>query len=190
MNLRAWGGVSDEKPFLFRAWGHSMNPIETDRLLIRNFTAGDWQALQGVIVRYQASDSARFEPPWPTTDAEIQGIAAWFASGEDYLCVCLKTTGAVIGLLAIEKRDDHGERVHNLGYVFDPAHHGHGYALESCRAVMGYVFNQLGACAIYTGTNTANQPSMRLLTRLGLKQVKPGEFALSREEWQALQPAG
>ncbi len=101
-----------------------MNPIETDRLLIRNFTAGDWQALQEVIVRYQASDSARFEPSWPTTDAEIQDIAAWFASGEDYLCVCLKATGAVIGLLATEKREDHGEHVHNLGYVFDPAHQG------------------------------------------------------------------
>ena len=118
-----------------------MNMIETERLDIRNFTADDWQALQDVIIHYQASESAKYEPPWPTSDEEVQGIAKWFASGDDYLCVCLKATGTLIGLLAIERRKDHAEQVRNLGYVFHPAHHGQGYALEGCRAIMGYVFD-------------------------------------------------
>ena len=35
--------------------------------------------------------------PWPTGTAEIQGIVAWFARGDDYLAVCLKSTGKLIG---------------------------------------------------------------------------------------------
>jgi RimJ/RimL family protein N-acetyltransferase len=163
-----------------------MNVIETERLQIRNFTTDDWQALQDVIIHYQASDSAKYEPPWPTSDKEVQDIAKWFAAGDDYLCVCLKATATIIGLLAIERRNDHEEPVRNLGYVFDPAYRGHGYALEGCRAIMSYVFEKLGAVAIHTGTHPVNEASVRLLTKLGLKRINQGEFVLSREEWQAL----
>lgn len=167
-----------------------MITIETDRLRIRNFTTGDWQDFQDVIVHYQASESAKYEPPWPTSSEEVQGMTAWFAAGDDYLCVCLKATGKIIGLLAIEPRKDQEEQVHNLGYVFDPAYQGHGYATEGCRAVMSHVFNQLAAVAIHTGTHPVNEPSVRLLTKLGLRRINEGEFVLSREEWQALYSLG
>lgn len=163
--------------------------IETARLLIRNFTPDDWVAFQNVILHYQASASAQYEPPWPTADAEMQGIVAWFAAGDDYLCVALKTTGAVIGLLAIEPRNDAEAQIHNLGYVFDPAAQGHGYATEGCQAVMRYLFDVRGATAIHTGTHPANQASIHLLNKLGLQPIKEGEFFLSREAWQALPSA-
>ncbi|MCE7981490.1 MAG: GNAT family N-acetyltransferase [Caldilinea sp. CFX5] len=164
--------------------------IETEHLQLRNFTANDWQGLQEVIVHYQASASAQYEAPWPTAAEEIQGITTWFAGGDDYLCVTLKATGAIIGLLAIERRQDAAGQMHNLGYIFHPAYQGQGYALEGCRAIMGYLFDQLAATAIHTGTHPANEPSVRLLTTLGLKRVNEGEFVLSRAEWQALVFAG
>jgi RimJ/RimL family protein N-acetyltransferase len=166
-----------------------MYSTETERLSIRNFTAEDWQGLQEVIINYQASESARYEPPWPTSDEEVQGIAAWFASGDDYLCVCLKDTGTVIGLLAVDRRNDREERVHNLGYIFHPAHQGRGYAQEGCRAAMGYIFDQLAAAAIHTGTHPSNEASVRLLLTLGLNRVNEGEFVLTRKEWQSMRPA-
>lgn len=163
-----------------------MVTLATDRLLIRNFTPDDWQAFQALIIRYQASESARYEEPWPTSAEEIQRITTWFAAGDEYLCVCLKATGKLIGLLAIERRKEETATVHNLGYIFHPDYHGHGYATEGCRAVMSYLFTQVAASGIRTGTNPANEPSVQLLTRLGLKQIAPGEFVLSRAEWQAL----
>jgi RimJ/RimL family protein N-acetyltransferase len=92
-------------------------------------------------------------------------------------------------VLAIERRNDHEEPVRDLGYVFDPAYRGHGYTLEECRAIMDYVFEKLGAVAIHTGTHPANEASVRLLIKLGLKRINQGEFVLSREECQALDPA-
>lgn len=164
-----------------------MIALATERLQIRNFTANDWQGLQAVIVHYQASTSAQYEAPWPTSDADIQGITTWFAGGDDYLCVTLQATGAIIGLLAIARRKDEAGQVHNLGYIFHPAYQGQGYALEGCRAVMRHLFTALAATAIHTGTHPANAASVRLLTKLGLKRINEGEFTLAREEWQALE---
>ncbi len=159
--------------------------IETERLRIRNFAKDDWLGLHEVITHYQASESAVYEDPWPTSSGEIMAITTAFSSGDEYLCVCLKATGRIIGLLAIERRKDQKDEVRNLGYIFDPACHRQGYATEGCRAVMRHVFVELGAAAILTGTNPANHASVCLLTKLGLKQINEGEFFLSREEWQA-----
>lgn len=167
-----------------------MIAIETERLHIRNFSAADWPGLQEVIIHYQASDSARYEPAWPTSTDEIQSITSWFASGDDYLCVCLKATGAIIGFVAIELRNDCAEQVHNLGYIFHPAYRGHGYALEACRAAMRFLFEQAGAVAIHTGTHPENAASIRLLTKLGLQPLNQHEYILSRADWQAQAGAG
>jgi hypothetical protein len=40
-----------------------------------------------------------------------------------------------------------------------------------------------------TGTALANQPSCRLLARLGLRETGGGMYALTRDEWLARRPA-
>ncbi len=162
-----------------------MVALETDRLIIRNFHPDDWQDFQEVIIEYQASASAKYEDPWPTSAEDIRNITGWFAGGDDYLAVCLKPTGKIIGFVAINRRTEQAEGVYNLGYVFHPGYYGQGYATESCRAAMAYLFGPLAANGILTGTRPENEDSVRLLKRLGLKEIAPGEFALSREEWLA-----
>jgi RimJ/RimL family protein N-acetyltransferase len=161
-----------------------MIELETNRLIIRNFLPDDWQVLQEVVSQYQASEWAKYEDPWPTSTEEVQGMAKFFASGDDYLAVCLKEPGKLIGLIAIERRKDHEGQIHNLGYVFHPGYYGHGYATEGCQAVMSYLFDQLGIKAILTGTRLENTPSVRLLERLGLHPIGQGEFRISKEEWR------
>jgi RimJ/RimL family protein N-acetyltransferase len=112
-------------------------------------------------------------------------MASWFAKGDEYLAVCVKATGKLIGLLAIDRRKDQETPVHNLGYVFHPGYQGKGYATEACRAGMDYVFAQLKADRILTGTHPDNESSVRLLRRLGLSEIGGGEWAISREEWLA-----
>jgi ribosomal-protein-alanine N-acetyltransferase len=166
-----------------------MIAFETDRLAIRNFSISDWHDFRELIVQYQASESAQFEDPWPTSEDEIKGIIQWFASEDEYLAVRLKATGKLLGFIAIDRRKEKEERIHNLGFVFDPREHGNGYATEGCRAAMRYVFSELGAVAILTGTNLANEASVRLLDRLGLKAIGHGEFTISKETWMALNQA-
>lgn len=113
-------------------------------------------------------------------------MASWFSSGDDYLAACQKATGKLIGLVAIKHKKEQEGRVHGLGYVFHPDYRGQWYATEGCREAMDYVFGQLAADRILTGTHPDDRASVALLKRLGLKEIARGEFASSRSEWLAL----
>ncbi len=155
-------------------------------MIIRNFAADDWQDLQEAIIQYQASEWAKYEDPWPTSDDDMKGIVSWFAQGDEYLAVCVKASSKVIGFVAINRRDEKDEKVRNLGYIFNPVYSGQGYATESCSACMDYVFNVLKVDRILTGTHPDNEPSVRLLKRLQLRTVDHGEWTMTRDEWLAL----
>ena len=175
--------------------------METDRLIIRNFSVDDWQDLQEMVIQYQASEYAIYDHKWPTSTEEIKGIVKWFADGDSYLAVCLKNTLKLIGFVSLNQKKKEGSLEFGLGYCFNFDYHGKGYATESCQALIDYAFDQLGADRIVTGTAAANHPSCQLLKRLGLKKTgestgsfwntpdgKPIKFlgfsfALLRDEW-------
>jgi RimJ/RimL family protein N-acetyltransferase len=159
--------------------------LETDRLIIRNFRPDDWQELQQLAIWYRGSPWSQYDHPWPTSEEEVKGMASWFAEGDGYLAACLKATGELMGLISIARRGDQSGAVHGLGYVFHADYHGKGYASEGCRAAMAYVFETLKADRILTGTHPDNTPSVRLLARLGLREVEPGEYTITREAWLA-----
>jgi ribosomal-protein-alanine N-acetyltransferase len=146
-----------------------MHSLETERLVIRNFVAEDWEALHEMIVQYQSSEFATYDGRWPTSPEEFKGIVERFAERDGFMAVCLKDTGRFIGFVAINPEGGKGE--YNLGYIFNSDYHGKGYATEACRAVLAYAFNHLNASRIVTGTAADNQPSWHLLVRLGFKWI-------------------
>jgi RimJ/RimL family protein N-acetyltransferase len=180
-----------------------VQPLETDRLLIRNFAPDDGPALLDLVRRYQSSPYAQFDHRWPMSPEEIQAVAEWFASGESSLAVCLRSSGEFIGFVSLNQETTEPGCIYNLGYVFHQAHWRHGYATEACRAVLRRAFLDLGADRVVTGTAAANAPSCRLLARLGFRQAgestgafqtdQDGQpitflgysYELTREEWLA-----
>jgi ribosomal-protein-alanine N-acetyltransferase len=179
-----------------------MTMLETERLIIRNFQASDWQALHKLIVQYQASEFAPYDHQWPTALEEIKKITEWFAGGDSFLAVCLKDTGQLIGFVSLNPEQGDDQRQFNTGYVFNPDSHGQGYAAEACEAILRRAFDQLQAYRVVSGTAAVNQASCRLLERLGFKKVgeetvsfKTAEdgnpikflgyrYAISKDEWQ------
>ena len=179
-----------------------MTTLETERLVIRNFTISDWGALHEMIIQYESSEYAAYDQPWPTSPEEIKGVTEWFASGDNFLAVCLKDTGRFIGFVSLNPEQKEGCREFNIGYIFNSDYHGKGYATEACRAVIGHTFDRLQADRVVTGTAAVNRASCRLLERLGFKKTaestgsfrntqegKPIEFlgytyAISRDEWK------
>jgi [ribosomal protein S5]-alanine N-acetyltransferase len=163
-----------------------MQAIQTDRLAIRNFRPEDWRDLHEMIVQYQASEYAQYDQKWPTAEEAIQGVAKWFAEGDSYLAACLRTTGKLIGFVAVNRREEpeYGSAV-NLGYVFNFGYHGQGYATEACRAAIEHAFERLGVERMVTGTAHENLPSRRLLARLGFRELGDGLYVLTRDEWLA-----
>jgi [ribosomal protein S5]-alanine N-acetyltransferase len=163
-----------------------MPMLETDRLTLRNFRPDDWEELLELAIRYQATEWAKYDHPWPTSEEKVRDMAEWLATEEGFLAVVVKSTGKLIGLLHIgRKQEEEDARIHSLGYVFHPDYHGQGYATEACRAGIAQIFGPWEADEITTGTHPDNEPSVRLLHRLGLQRVAEGEYALTRAEWLA-----
>jgi len=148
-----------------------MIPIETERLVVRNFEVNDWEALHEMIVQYEASEYAAYDQQWPTSAEEVKGITEWFASGDNFLAICLKDTSQFIGFVALNPEEGEGSREYNMGYVFNSNYHGHGYATEACKAILNRAFRQLQALRVITGTAAVNRNSCRLLERLGFQKL-------------------
>jgi RimJ/RimL family protein N-acetyltransferase len=165
---------------------YAVNPIETGRLTLRNFTKDDWPDLRKMVLQYAASPYAKYDHQWPTSEDELKGVAEWFASGDRYLAVCLKPDGTFIGFVCLNPEEGSPDTALNIGYIFNFDYHGRGYATEACQAALHRAFTELGAARVVTGTAKANEPSCRLLARLGLTPMEGSEgmYALSREEWE------
>ncbi|MCU6452853.1 GNAT family N-acetyltransferase [Sphingomonas sp. A2-49] len=63
-----------------------------------------------------------------------------------------------------------------IGWRFEPAHRGHGYAFEAARASLDHVWATTDTDHIVAITVPANAPSWRLMERLGMRRVAGGDF--------------
>jgi RimJ/RimL family protein N-acetyltransferase len=94
---------------------------------------------------------------------------------------------------------DADSRGAELGFIFHPDQHGHGYAGEAARGILELAFGALGMHRVIGRCDARNESSARLMQRLGMRQeahfrsnefVK-GEwcdelvFALLEDEWRS-----
>jgi RimJ/RimL family protein N-acetyltransferase len=157
---------------------HSHALIETERLIIRPFRPDDWQDMYEYLSR---EDVVWYEPYLPFTEDDAKneanrraatGVLIDIPDGEpvewhDFHAVCLKSSGKLIGGVYLS-RHDYGNW--ELGYVMNPGYGRLGYATEAVRALVGYVFKELGAHRVYAECSTENERSWRLLERLGFRR--------------------
>ena len=96
--------------------------------------------------------------------------------------VALKDTLTPIGICGLIKRD--GLDDPDIGYAFLPEFWSQGYAIEAASATMMYAKETLDINRVVAITSPDNQPSIRVLNKLGLTFEKmvmlPGANAESR----------
>lgn len=116
--------------------------------------------------------------------------------------------GQVIGTVSVRiqdgwSQDDVADQARGvqaeLGWVFDPAFGGKGYATEAVRAAVGLCFGPLGLRRVTARCFADNEASWRLMERVGMRReqhaVKESlhrtkgwldgyEYALLAEEWK------
>ena len=139
--------------------------LETERLTIRNFMVDDWMDLAELAMKYEETELAKYDAgPWPSDLEEYKSIVERFAKTDDFLAVVLKENDKLIGLIVKAKKE---EKEYEFGFNFHSDLQGKGYATESCKAVLDYMFEVLDAVLVTAGTAKINKPSNRLLSRLG-----------------------
>ncbi len=148
-----------------------MNAIDTDRLELRPFTEDDADFVLRLVnepsfLRYigdrgvhDLESARRYIADGP--------VASYALHGHGLMRVVRKADGEALGMCGVLKRDTLPDA--DLGFSFFPAYWSQGYALESAGAVLRHARDVLGVGRILAITTPDNEPSMRLLDRLGFR---------------------
>ena len=138
--------------------------METKRLIIRRFTPDDWQDLHEYLSQPQ---TVEYEPYDIFTETASKKEAVRRSEDNNFLAVCLKDCGKLIGNIYLSKQDFD---TYELGYVFNQNYHGMGYATEAAAFLIDDIFRNHNARRVIAMCNPLNKPSWRLLERLGFRR--------------------
>jgi RimJ/RimL family protein N-acetyltransferase len=92
-------------------------------------------------------------------------IGSYEEFGYGLFLVTLKDTEEAAGICGLVKRDEFDDP--DIGFAFLRRYRRNGYAGESAEAVLEYGFGSLKLGRIIAMADTDNEPSVRLLERLG-----------------------
>ncbi|MCR3922317.1 MAG: GNAT family N-acetyltransferase [Firmicutes bacterium] len=146
-------------------------PIETERLLIRKMDIKD----RAEFYRYRSLPAVyEYQSFQPTSilavDDFIESIPTyanlpntWFQ-----LAICIQDSGKLIGDIGLHFLADN-EQV-EIGYTLAPLFQGQGYARESLRAVLSYLFFDLSKHRVTASVDPNNSRSIKLLATLAMRK--------------------
>ena len=192
-------GMADLADIAALSW-----PKHTARLSIRPVTKDDFEAMwqirrQESVARWMGSAAAEFDP------------FAEFIGNDERMgkTLVIERDGVLIGDLMLAPEDpwsqvevaDQAKGVQaELGWCIAPELEGNGYATEAVRELIRLSFEELGFRRLVAHCFAANEPSWRLMERVGMRREvhtvkeslhRSGEwmdglsYALLAEEWRA-----
>ena len=152
-------------------------PIETPRLFLRDFEAGDADAIHA----YSADETVTRYLVWgPNTPAQSREAIKGFLSDQKVqprtaydLAIILKGArrrdDRLIGGVGLNLTDI-ANRTADIGYVLHRDFWGKGYAAEAASALMGAGFHTFGLQRITAICDQRNKASARVMERLGMRR--------------------
>ena len=151
-----------------------MKILETERLLLRQLTTDDSEFILELLNEPSFIQNIGDRGVRTLADANsyiLNGpVASYAKNGFGLYLVVLKETNESIGICGLIKRD--GLEDADIGYAFLPKFWSKGYAVESAWAVKAYAKDLIGLNRIVAITNPANESSIRVLEKIGLRFEK------------------
>ncbi|GEK22617.1 GNAT family N-acetyltransferase [Cellulomonas xylanilytica] len=178
-------------------------PVRTARLSLRPATPDDadavWRVRRRPGVDEWLSHTVGERDPYVVRFRDPARLAVTLVIEKD---------GEVIGDLMLQVEDSWAQdelerpRQATLGWVLNPEHGGHGYATEAVAELVRICFDDLGLRRVRAVCFTENEPSWRLMERLGMRREEHSvgdalhrsrgwldgyTYALLADEWRARQ---
>lgn len=170
--------------------------LETDRLVLRPFTLGDFEPLAAMhadpcVMKLLSVDGK----PQPRFDAwrSLCGIVGhWHLRGFGMFALIERATGTFIGRVGPWQPE--GWPDFEIGWALRSEYWGRGYATEAAKRCVAYAFRELDRAHISSFIVPENSRSIRVAERIGERlesQVTlphlPGrphlQYGLSRQDW-------
>jgi len=163
-------------------------PLHTERLTLRPFSRGDVDAVFGYrrldeVARYLFDVPLSREECALAIQQRIGQVALEAQDDKIILAVEQTATGILIGEVSLIWRSVDA-RQGEMGWIFDPAHHGQGYATEAANAILDLAFGPGDMHRVSAHCDVRNQASWRLMERLGMRrEAHFREHAIFKSEW-------
>lgn len=174
-----------------------MKTLETERLILRNWTLEDAEDLFDYAISHRVGPAAGW-PPHRSID-ESRRIIEMFILEDDVYAIELKQSGRVIGSIGIHNRKPDDtitiEDQREIGFVLNPTYWGRGIMPEAVERVKKYCFEELNLQILWAGHFIGNTKSKRViekchfnykftkehtLRRLGNKKVETMYYSLEK----------
>jgi len=144
-------------------------PDDSGRVSLRPATSADESEFLGLV-----RASARLHHPWmslPATPEEFRTyIRRYQISSDESLLICLRSTGAIAGMVNINSIIRGRFQCGSLGYAGFAPTAGQGYMAEGLGLVVRYAFEQLRLHRLEANIQPGNHASLKLVQRLGFRR--------------------
>ena len=146
-----------------------MRILETQRLLLREMTQADYPALAEILQDREAMFAYEHAFSDEETQTWLDRMRERYAKdGFGLWAVVCKETGEMIGQCGLTWQNYEGERVLEIGYLFQRKHWKKGYAIEAARACKHYAFETLHVNEVFSIIRDNNVASMNVAIRNGM----------------------
>lgn len=150
--------------------------LETDRLILRRFTADDLDALYDLDADPAVTRFINGGRPTPRAEIRDELLPTWLAQyeqapGYGRWAAIEKPTGVFLGWFALTA-DPAEPGTAELGYRLRQSAWGRGYATEGARALVDHGFAELGMRRVTANTMTVNTGSRRVMEKTGLRFLR------------------
>ena len=146
-----------------------MRILETQRLLLREMTQADYPALAEILQDRVAMFAYEHAFSDEETQTWLDRMRERYAKdGFGLWAVVCKETGEMIGQCGLTWQNYEGERVLEIGYLFQRKHWKKGYAIEAARACKHYAFETLHVNEVFSIIRDNNIASMNVAIRNGM----------------------
>ncbi len=160
---------------------------ETERLILRPWQERDRAPLKRIL----GDPEVRRFYPAPATPAEVDAqmdasVAHAQTDGFHMQAVEHKASGELVGLLGLARLNATMQRLTGgeveIGWQFDKRFWGQGLAPEAAQAWLEHAWTVLQLAEVVAYTAAINQPSQRVMQKIGMTRDVSGDFLHPRLE--------
>lgn len=144
--------------------------LETPRLILRRIQRSDEAAIRAIL----QDPEVMYAWEHPFTDSEAadwmrDNLLRYDRDGFGYWAVLEKGSEKLVGVCGLLAEQAAGKKHTGVGYLFNRAYWGRGYAVESAGACVDYGFRVLQCSEITAQIRPENAASRKVAEKLGMK---------------------